>query len=206
MASRRSGPGGPDFPLPSCASRRATSRPPRVPPTARHRSCSSSNGNTGALAKPWVGMRRQRHCAALRTAERMAARAQRALQHLTRVDCSSATNEVSGASFDAGHEPEHRKGSGAQRRTPHTSAGAHPPAALHAHTSHVITRKMTTTPSSSAATARSPARRSGRSGCRAAGSATAGSPWSCARRSAWPRAPARTAPCPSAGAAGRSSG
>ena len=34
----------------------------------------------------------------------------RALQHLTRRDCSSATNEVSEASFSAGHETEHLKG------------------------------------------------------------------------------------------------
>jgi hypothetical protein len=71
----------------------------------------------------------------------VAARAQRALKHLTRVDCSSTTNAVSGASFDAGHETEHRKGSGAKRRTPHTSAGAYPPAALRAHTSHVISKQ-----------------------------------------------------------------
>ena len=35
------------------------------------------------------------------------------------------------ASFSAGHETEHRKGgSAAKRRTPYTSAGAYPPAAL----------------------------------------------------------------------------
>jgi len=68
--------------------------------------------------------------AALSTAERMAARAQRALQHLTRVDCSSAANEVSAASFDAGHAIEHRKGVGPQGRPLHTSAGAYPTAAL----------------------------------------------------------------------------
>jgi glycerol transport system permease protein len=81
-------------------------------------------------AKPWVGGRRQRHCAALTTAERVAARAQRALQHLTRVDCSSIANAVSGASFDAGHAIEDRKGVGRQGRPLHTSAGAHPAAAL----------------------------------------------------------------------------
>ena len=50
--------------------------------------------------------------------------------HLTRRDCSSAANEVSEASFAAGHETEHRRGVGAKgdRRT--TSAGAYPPAAL----------------------------------------------------------------------------
>jgi hypothetical protein len=39
----------------------------------------------------------------------MAARAQRAIPPLTRVDCSSTANEVSGASFDAGHAIEERK-------------------------------------------------------------------------------------------------
>jgi hypothetical protein len=55
----------------------------------------------------------------------MAARAQRALQHLTRVDCSSATNAVSEASFDAGHAIEDRREVGRRptaaaerRRTP----------------------------------------------------------------------------------------
>jgi hypothetical protein len=60
----------------------------------------------------------------------MAARAQRALQHLTRVDCSSTANEVSGASFDAGHAIEERRGVGPQGRPLHTSAGAYPAAAL----------------------------------------------------------------------------
>jgi hypothetical protein len=45
----------------------------------------------------------------------MAARAQRALQHLTRVDCSSIANAVSGASFDAGHAIEDRRELLAQR-------------------------------------------------------------------------------------------
>jgi hypothetical protein len=60
-------------------------------------------------AKPWPGVRRQRHCAAPSTAGRMAARAQRALQHLTRVDCSTTANAVSGGSFDAGHAFEERR-------------------------------------------------------------------------------------------------
>jgi len=46
----------------------------------------------------------------------MAARAQRALQHLTRVDCPSAANAVSAASFDAGHAIEDRREPSAQRR------------------------------------------------------------------------------------------
>ena len=45
----------------------------------------------------------------------MAARAQRALQHLTRRDCSSAANAVSVASFSAGHEAEQRREPLAQR-------------------------------------------------------------------------------------------
>ena len=53
--------------------------------------------------------------AAPSSAERMAARAQRALPHLTRVDCSSIANEVSGASFDAGHAIEQRREPLAQR-------------------------------------------------------------------------------------------
>jgi hypothetical protein len=46
----------------------------------------------------------------------MAARAQRALQHLTRRDCSSAANAVSVASFSAGHEIEQRREPFAKRR------------------------------------------------------------------------------------------
>jgi hypothetical protein len=45
----------------------------------------------------------------------MAARAQRALPHLTRVDCSTTANEVSGGSFDAGHAIEQRREPLAQR-------------------------------------------------------------------------------------------
>jgi hypothetical protein len=81
-------------------------------------------------AKPRAGVRRQRHCAALRTAGRMAARAQRAHPHLTRVDCPSTANKVSGVSFDEGHAIEDRKGVGLQGRPPCTSAGAYPLAAL----------------------------------------------------------------------------
>ena len=100
-----------------------------APGPARRSWCASTSTSV-PLAKPWSGVRRQRHCAALRTAERMAARAQRAPQHLTRVDCPSTANAVSGASFDAGHAIEDRKGSGAKRRTPYTSAGVYPAAAL----------------------------------------------------------------------------
>src|SRR5687767_10241038 len=66
MASRRSGPGGPDFPLRCRASRRHTSRPLRAPPTAQRRSLYSTMHATVVPAKPWAGVRRQRHCVAPR--------------------------------------------------------------------------------------------------------------------------------------------
>ena len=53
--------------------------------------------------------------AAPSSAERMAARAQRALQLLTRRDCSSATTAGSEASFSAGHAIEQRREPLAQR-------------------------------------------------------------------------------------------
>ena len=84
----------------------------------------------GASGKAVVGCASAATYAAPRTAERMAARAQRAPQHLTRVDCSTTANEVSGGSFDAGHAIEERKGVGPQGRPLHTSAGAYPAAAL----------------------------------------------------------------------------
>ena len=64
----------------------------------------------------------------------MAARAQRALQHLTRRDCSSAANAVSVASFATGRD---RAAQGIPRaaRAAAPSAGAYPPAALLAPTS-----------------------------------------------------------------------
>src|SRR5687767_2156152 len=127
MASRRSGPCGSGLPLVLlCFSPPHKSPPPDTAHRAEPPSFASTHA-TVVLAKPWVGVRRQRHCAALRSAERMAARAQRALQHLTRVDCSSTANAVSGASFDAGHAIEHRKAVGPQGRPPYTSAGAYPP-------------------------------------------------------------------------------
>src|SRR5262245_28664081 len=46
------------------------------------------------------------------------------------LSCPSTANEVSGASFDAGHAIEDRKGVGLKGRPPHTSAGAHTSAAL----------------------------------------------------------------------------
>ena len=109
--------------------------PPHKSPTPgtahrAERSWCSTRRATVVPAKPWVGVRRQRHCAAPRSTGLVAARAQRALRHLTRRDCPSAANEVSEASFAAGHETEHRRGVGPKGRPPHTSAGACPPAAL----------------------------------------------------------------------------
>jgi len=112
--------------------------PPHKSPTpgtahrAETRSLSSATRATVVPAKARAGVRRQRHCAALRSTGLVAARAQRALRPLTRGDCSSVANEVSVASFAAGHETEHRKGASPQGWPPCTSAGAYPPAALHA--------------------------------------------------------------------------
>jgi len=69
----------------------------------------------GASGKAVVGCASAATYAAPRTAERVAARAQRALQHLTRRDCPSAANEVSEASFPAGHAIEDRREPLAQR-------------------------------------------------------------------------------------------
>jgi hypothetical protein len=55
-------------------------------------------------------------CGAARSAALRSARAQRALQLLTRRDCSSTTNAVSGASFAARPQCEHHSGVGAKRR------------------------------------------------------------------------------------------
>jgi len=73
-------PAGPDFPLRRCASRR-----PRFAPTGyRPRACDALaafvDKDLGGAAKPWSGVRRQRHCAAPRNAGLVAARAQRALR------------------------------------------------------------------------------------------------------------------------------
>ena len=66
---------------------------------------------------------------AARSAAARSARAQRALQLLTRRDCLSAANAVSEASFSARPCCEHRSGVGAQRRPPHhePAAGYRPP-------------------------------------------------------------------------------
>src|SRR5262245_24113401 len=130
MASRRSSPFGPGLPL---ALLRFSPRHKSPPPgTARRAEALvvSVGQRLGASAKPWAGVRRQRHWAALRSAGARRARAQRALQQLTRADCLSGANAVSAASFGAPPRPEHRKGVGLQGRPPHTSAGAYPPAAL----------------------------------------------------------------------------
>ena len=70
------------------------------------------NACLGGAGKAVVGCAPAATSAAPSTAERMAARAQRALQRLTCVDCSSVANAVSAASFDAGHAIEERKGVG----------------------------------------------------------------------------------------------
>ncbi len=61
-------------PTPRCASRRPTSRPHRVPPTAQRRSWCSTQG-TVVPAKPRVGVRRQRHMRRRGAEALMAARA-----------------------------------------------------------------------------------------------------------------------------------
>jgi hypothetical protein len=71
--------------------------------------------NLGGAGKAVAGYASAATSAAPSSAERMAARAQRALQRLTRVDCSSIANEVSAASFDVGHAIEERREPLAQR-------------------------------------------------------------------------------------------
>ena len=74
--------------------------------------------NTSVVpAKSWVGVRWRDLCGA--EERRSRGRARSALRALTRRDCSSAANAVSGASFATGHESEHRRGVGAQRRPLH---------------------------------------------------------------------------------------
>src|SRR5687768_11663021 len=102
MASRRSGPCGSGLPLVLLRF-----SPPHKSPTpdTAHRAASlgySSAKTSVVLAKPWSGVRRQRHCAALRSGGLVAARVLARFVHLTRGDCSSAANEVSVASFAAG--------------------------------------------------------------------------------------------------------
>ena len=71
----------------------------------------------GGAGKAVVGCAPAATYAAPSSAELMAARAQRALQHLTRRDCLSGTTDGSEASFSAGHEIE-------QRRVPLEQRGA----------------------------------------------------------------------------------
>ena len=68
-------------------------------------------------AKPWVGVRWRDLCGA--EERRTRGRARSAHPHLTRRDCSSTANAVSGASFATGYESEHRRGPGAKRRALH---------------------------------------------------------------------------------------
>jgi len=112
---RRSGPFGSGLPL---APLRFS--PPHKSPTpdtahraVRRSSCSSQN--TPVPCKAVVGCAPAATYAAPSSAERMAARAQRALRDLTRRDCSSATTEGSEASFSAGHAIEQRRVPLAQR-------------------------------------------------------------------------------------------
>jgi hypothetical protein len=103
----------------SCAARRRTDRPGRRPPAAKpnHRSTRDesfseahqrfSKGAFGQAAACVGGAEKRRACG----------RARSALRHLTRRDCLSAANEVSEASFAAGHMTEHRRGVGAPAPT-----------------------------------------------------------------------------------------
>ena len=92
-----------------------TSRPPRAPPTALQRSWCSTTKATVVPAKPWVGVRRQRH---------MRRRgAQGSWPRAPARSCSDSSrlferiaNAVSEASFATGHETEHRREPFAQRR------------------------------------------------------------------------------------------
>jgi len=74
-----------------------------------------SRGTPRCIGKAVGGCASAATSAAPRTAGLVAARAQRALQHLTRGDCSSIANEVSVASFATGHENEDRREPLAQR-------------------------------------------------------------------------------------------
>ena len=84
-------------------------RPPRSTTGGVLRACHHGAG------KAVVGCASAATYAAPSSAERMAARAQRAPQLLTRRDCLSGTTEGSEASFSAGHVLEQRRGPLAQR-------------------------------------------------------------------------------------------
>jgi hypothetical protein len=73
------------------------------------------NKEHGGAGKAVGGCATAATCAAPRNAELMAARAS-ALRALTRRDCPSTANAVSGASFATGHEIEYRRGPSAKRR------------------------------------------------------------------------------------------
>ena len=103
-------PAATDFPSLHCAPRRPRFAPTGYRPRARETLLVRLDKHLGAAGKAVVG------CASAATlcgAEERRAHGRartRALQHLTRRDCSSAANAVSVASFAAGHEIEHRKG------------------------------------------------------------------------------------------------
>jgi hypothetical protein len=119
-----------------------------APPLGRRRDAPQRARPPAALREPpWPAIGMPRSCRQSRgwvcagsdicgAEERSArGRARSAQRVLTRRDCPSAANEVSVASFATGHETEYRRGVGAKRRPPHPSAGAYPPAALHARAS-----------------------------------------------------------------------
>src|SRR6185436_19347623 len=90
-------------------------RPNGVPPSGLRgnellvEACRRGTGKAGVGCAPAATY------AAPSSAERVAARAQRALQHLTRRDCLSGTTAGSEASFSAGHAIEQRREPLAQR-------------------------------------------------------------------------------------------
>ncbi len=109
-------------PLLICPPRRPKS-PQRMPPAALCHGLFFSIAKPDVPAKARAGRPSRR---ALRGAEKPLARgrARSALRGLTRRNCPNAANEVSVVSSATGHETEHRRGVGAQRRPPRRSAAA----------------------------------------------------------------------------------
>src|SRR5687768_14760934 len=145
MASRRSGPCGSGLPLGLLRF-----SPPHKSPTpdTAHRAatlrCSSTHA-TVVSAKPWSGVRRQRHCAALRSAGpgglHVALRRRvghTLVEHRAQRRCAAASRRREGEFVWPPSRPEHRKAVGPQGRPPYTSAGAYPAAALLAWSTHRI--------------------------------------------------------------------
>jgi hypothetical protein len=97
-----------------CASRRPRNRPHRVPPAAHPTVLAVRSRATNACAKAGSGSL-WRASEAPRSAGLVAARAS-AHQHLTRRGCLSAESAANEASSATGHETEHRRAVGAQRR------------------------------------------------------------------------------------------